>query len=198
MVVQVYPDTELEQHVIILGGGTPTNPYQHGRMSYGYNVHILREMDPNWFLKEPESACFASLAKADSKATRERLLQEALKVIKASNDPNKSALTDVALGVAPIHLDREFLNRVSREETGMGSLPEALAGTWLYEEIKQDALTEGRAGVFAVRLEIEYDDLDPRIEELSQQLADLEPHDAEHTLRESSSLDELELNLKRR
>ena len=186
----------ITQVVLVIGTGTMPEVLTNGDdlTARCHPVHV-RDVDPAELLATPALAPLAPLARATDRGHRERLLREALRVIRERTPPDRATeLADAATTLAAIHLDAPTIDAVGKEVAMPFILEETIGGRSLAERVRREALAEGRqeggAEVLTRLLEARFGD-DPRWPGLAHTLLARHGDDAVEAVLAASGVEDL-------
>jgi hypothetical protein len=107
----------IQQHVIVLGGGTsPTRIDEPPDLVYAFETHYARELDPAEALADPLGSPWAMLGGAHSSTEQQERLTEVLRAASSiESKPLRHDLVMIARAFAAIVMKREDVERAFRE-----------------------------------------------------------------------------------
>lgn len=105
---------------------------RRGVLQATYQVHLLRNHDPDPLLADPVTAVFAPLARVPP-GQRPAVLRQALEIITASDHPDRDSLIQAAGALASLRItDRTIIDTTIKE----AAMPIDLSQTPYYREVK--------------------------------------------------------------
>jgi hypothetical protein len=190
---QRFPDCEVEQHIVLLGGGDIEEEFHRDSLSVRFHVHKLSDCDPAELLRRPATMPLAVLAKAPPSGHRQ-LLREVLETIAKSGSPDTKTLMEIAETLARVHLPLDEVIAVGREARMLFDLtgfPPSPGIIQAYADGEAHGEARGEAKMLGIMLRSRFGD-DPRIDRIASRLAEGDPKRAFDAASTAASLDALD------
>jgi hypothetical protein len=184
-------DTEITQHVVMLGRGTIEHQLHDDQLDYTFAVHYLRDEPVAPLLADAGLAPFAALADLPDDAHRAKALRAAFDLIAAvSDDETREMLTQAATDLAALRLDEDTIDS-TWEDSAMTipSLTQRKYDEGVKQGVKQGVQQGGERFVASV-LRQRFGP-DARIPAIAQRLAALDPDDCLARIGAAAGLDGL-------
>ena len=199
-IMRLHPDTDVRQHVVVLGAGHVAGEFAFGgQLRFSVDVTHVRDRDPAEMLANASLAPLAPLGRARDPAQRARLLRASLAVITAHSGAQRlEGLATTAAALATIYLDAATIETAWKE----AGMPISISGTDLAREFERRGEKRGekrgeergsrraRVELLVLLLRRRFGE-DPRIEDLAARLAARPPADALAVIEAATSLDAL-------
>jgi hypothetical protein len=150
VIMRDYPDDELSQHILVLGGGRIRGHDQLQRRGFALDLQItyLPKVEPERLLAEPGLAPLASLARG-TRAQRAEAFAQAIAICRAGGGELAADLIEFSTTLATKNLNPNTIKTILKEATvpvkSMAEVVDIVRDTPIGETLQEEGRAQGRA-----------------------------------------------------